>query len=761
MSTQLIWPHIFAAGAATLAALVILYGLWQRSRWGRAIAQLRDVSQGLEATYGLRSHREIHHSFDDIVRALSELSKRRPAARWVLDELRPVVAQYHRRSVVGSAGAWDEIRSSFLERKRHPVRLTRAAAGWVVLLGLAGTVLGFMEALPALREVLASQADQVATASPPTVDAPQGATGNGVTEPERSDVAGQAALTGQKLNRVLDSLRGVFLATFWGVISAFFLSACNLLLLEPAFDRFADNVDVLGARWFEPLIHPPDTLIDDALRGELRSYFDEIGKRLETVLNPLISQLRLSLEQMSGLASDFSGNIRMGVDTIENFHRAVEKLGGSAQGAVDQLVQIVRTSGDFVKEVESLQQKGLDKLAGALAGPAQVLASSAGALSGQVSTLSDSSKAIAEALGAHSHGEAALREDIASNVEILRTQLKAISHLGASIDSTAESLRVELTPLFSKLSKDLIEAQTRSAHESRATAEKVAAGVDSIRGMLVSLQALASPERIREEKRAIEELRKAVENLSRQAGQQPTASRTKQAPQPPESEEIRRLKAEVRSMRRQERPVPKAPPASLPSQIQRAPQAMYSEGRLARLLRWLGFGRASNDHPPLLNETHDQQVPVSEEPRSEHVRQHPFPKAEPSVDFHPTQSRSSAVDLRTLIRVVSPLLEEEPGNWDIERLLESLRRTMDGNDSVEVQHLVPANDGKGRLVALWPQGSQEGLALVTSGELADDTIIRYFDVSFGRRIIACRQPARVSRSGDEVTVLNKGKVESS
>lgn len=597
MSNQLIWPHLFAAGAVILAVLVILYDLWQRLRWDQAIVELREVSHSLETSYGLRSHRELHHSFDGIIRALLELSKNRPAARWVLDELRPVVAQYHRRSVVGSAGAWDEIRNAFLERKRHPVRLTRAAAGWVVLLGLAGTVLGFMEALPALREVLASQADQVSTTSPPAGETSPEA-GERTEPQERLDAAGQAALAGQKLNRVLDSLRGVFLATFWGVISAFLLSACNLLLVEPAFDRFADNVDVLGARWFEPLIQPPDTLIDDALRGELRSYFDEIGKRLETVLNPLISQLRLSLEQMSGLASDFSGNIRMGVGTLQTFHAAVKELGGSAQGAVDQLVQIVRTSGDFVREVESLQQKGLDKLTQSLSGPTEVLAKSAAAMDERVRTLAeqilsldDSSKAIVAALGAHSEGEAALREDISTNINALRQQMKEMSQLRASVDSTAKSLRTELTPLFSRLSQELSDAQALSAKESRSTTEQMAAGVESIRGMLVSLQTLSSPERIREERHALEDLRKAVERLSHQREQQ-TITRARQTPQPENEEQIRHLKEEIRPMRLQaaretEGLVP-APP--LPPPVEISPQAKSAPGGFARFLQWLGFG---------------------------------------------------------------------------------------------------------------------------------------------------------------------------
>lgn len=596
MPNQLIWPHIFAASAVLLTVLVILYGFRQRLRWGRAMVELREVSHGLETPYGLHSHRELHHSFDGILKALLELSKHRPAAQWVLDELRPVVAQYHRRYVVGSIGAWDEIRNAFLDRKRYPVRLTRAAAGWVVLLGLAGTVLGFMEALPALREVLAPQADQVSTASPPTGET--SIEGDGPGQPERSDVGEQAALAGQKLNRVLDSLRGVFLATFGGVISAFLLSACNLLLFEPAFDRFADNVDVLGARWFEPLIQPPDTLIDDALRGELRSYFNKIGEQLETALKPLIRELSSSLQEMSGLSSDFSGNIRMGVGTLQTFHGAVEKLGGSAQGAVDQLVQIVRTSGDFVREVESLQQKGLDKLAQSLSGPTEALANSAAAmdervrsLAGQVSSLDDSSKAIAAALGAHSEGEAALRGEISSNITALRQQMKEMSQLRSSVDSTAKSLRTELTPLFSTLSRELSEAQALSTKESRSTIEQVAGGVESIRGMLVSLQTLSSPERIREERRAIEELRSAIEILSHQLQQQaPVRGRPMpQSTQPENEHQVRRLKEEIRHLRQQTaREMKELVPA--PPALGTPHQAKSISGRFMRLLEWLGLG---------------------------------------------------------------------------------------------------------------------------------------------------------------------------
>ncbi len=122
----------------------------------------------------------------------------------------------------------------------------------------------------------------------------------------------------------------------------------------------------------------------------------------------------------------------------------------------------------------------------------------------------------------------------------------------------------------------------------------------------------------------------------------------------------------------------------------------------------------------------------------------------------------SSIDLSNISQAVCRFLADQTGGWEVERLVQSVRGSMGGNSSINVEHLVPHSSGEWRLVALWPQNSQEGLVLVSSGELVDDDIARYFDVGFGRRIIGCRQPARVSHSsGGEIMVLQKGRVESS
>lgn len=142
------------------------------------------------------------------------------------------------------------------------------------------------------------------------------------------------------------------------------------------------------------------------------------------------------------------------------------------------------------------------------------------------------------------------------------------------------------------------------------------------------------------------------------------------------------------------------------------------------------------------------------------------PQRQPSVynrseSYERVPSAPKSVDLQTLNEAICRFLAQESGSWEIEQLVQSVQRSSDGNAPIEIQHLGSYSSGEWRLVALWPQRSQEGLALVSSGELVDDDIAKYFEVSFGRRIIACKQPARVSRSGSEVTVLQRGRVESS
>lgn len=150
------------------------------------------------------------------------------------------------------------------------------------------------------------------------------------------------------------------------------------------------------------------------------------------------------------------------------------------------------------------------------------------------------------------------------------------------------------------------------------------------------------------------------------------------------------------------------------------------------------------------------------EHRAEALAPPPPTRLTPPYDsYQESRAHPAPIDLSALNQAVCRFLAQESGSWEIEQLVRSVQRSSDGNTPIEVQHLGSYSSGEWRLVALWPQRSQEGLVLVSSGELVDDDIAKYFEVSFGRRIIACKQPARVSRGGSEVTVLQKGRVESS
>jgi hypothetical protein len=426
---------------------------------------------------------------DELFSALAEYSRRAPGARDALNELIPVIREYHQRALPGGSEAWEEIRDSYLEQKRQPLRVVRAAAGWVVLIGLAGTVFGFGSAIPALRNVLTYQE----ASAPASASTTSGTSGTSTPQSESE----KAALAGQKLSKVLDSLGGVFIATFAGVLSAILLSVLAQVGLEPAYGRFSREVELLGARWFVPLIHAPDTLIDDALRSELKIYFEKVSESLESALRPLVHSLSVDLQQMSGLATDFSGNIQMGVSTLKTFHDAVARLGGSADGVADQIEKVARISTDFVRELAVLQEKG----AKALAGPANKLADSAVAIEARMKLLDGR----LDSLGAATRDSA----------NIVGEQTQAIKSLQESSVSLpilmADALRGRLTPVLEGQSKSLRESQGQLAEFHRETLTQFGLISAPLKDLFTSL--LQEPAREREKEQWIRDLRNELERL--------------------------------------------------------------------------------------------------------------------------------------------------------------------------------------------------------------------------------------------------------
>jgi len=394
---------VFCAGAAIALFLsVLVFSHWRQRRWSRAADQLQALRAELATTaFETMEHRGLFARSEALLGEVETRSGNYPNARRLLvGELFPVVTTYHRGAASNSGGEWEELSGRVLERWRFPIRLARAAASWVVLLGLAGTVAGFLEALPAFRGVIvAPLANQ---------ESPRASTGE--QPPEDGELQVRASAGHGQLGKALSSLYGVFIATFVGVVCALLLYLAVTLMLEPSFERFAVEVEGFGRRWFCPLLNKPTHFIDDELRTDLSGYFEVLGKQLTATLSPFVEGLRARLLGMSELAEALSKTMVAGQTTIVGFQEAVEKLRDSAAASVARLTEITTLSGDFLREVRSLQDAGrrqLEWMANAIAGPAQELAESAAALETRVSSLDSHLSGLATAV---SEDAAAVRE---------------------------------------------------------------------------------------------------------------------------------------------------------------------------------------------------------------------------------------------------------------------------------------------------------------------------------------------------------------
>lgn len=394
-----------ASLALIVAATTLVWGTFRVWWWRRATYELRRLRDSLnKSELSTRNHRALYRSFNDSRQLIRIEAEQGARGLQVVDDLLSEVSQYHRAAATGGSQGWDEIAYRFLQRRGRLLRITRAAASWAVLMGLAGTVLGFVEAIPALRDTLS-----VETQLRPD---------NDLEPPSQAGQPGESSSTDKddsvlsiargNLVRVLDSLGGVFFATFFGVISALVLYMAAALVFEPIFEAFSGEVELLGQRWFVPLIETPATILDETLRNELQEYFHQVGEALDKTLSPLVKSLSVNLSRMSDVAAGFSENIETGRDTLATFHTAVEKLGRTAGEAVGQVVGIVQTSKGFLQEVRDLQEEGGQRLTQAVAKfvqPTAELTASANSirlavddLSPQIQTMADRSQEIANAV---------------------------------------------------------------------------------------------------------------------------------------------------------------------------------------------------------------------------------------------------------------------------------------------------------------------------------------------------------------------------
>lgn len=478
------------AAFALLGALgLATWGLSKARGWRRLARELSEIGLAMEQSHVGERHRQLYRAFDAVREELWALSGGRPRARAALADLLPAATLLHARGMAG-ADEWSELREGFLDGLRRPLRLVRAAAGWAVLVGLAGTVLGFSQAIPALHEVLSDPAG-----NPPAIHA---ASEGGAGEP-------QAALP--RVQLVLSRLRGVFLATLGGVVGALLLSAAASFGQEPALATASREVARFGSRWLVPLIEAPDTLLDDTLRHELRGYFDEVARRVELVLSPVVTRLARELEKMEGISFGFAENLASGRATIATFHSAVGQLGGAADSGVKELVNIVNSSRDFIRELTELQTQGREQLTAAartLAGPVEALAGSAKAMDGRLEVLDrrlgdlgTSSIGISSAITEHCVENRDLRQEVSlrsvtfvQELAQVRGILDRLPDLAPGLGSAvAAGLKVEATALLA-----VWQEQNRQALEAqRGDAAEIAKGIEALANRLEQLETQLAP----------------------------------------------------------------------------------------------------------------------------------------------------------------------------------------------------------------------------------------------------------------------------
>ncbi|HSJ74665.1 MAG TPA: hypothetical protein VK899_00490, partial [Gemmatimonadales bacterium] len=76
----------------------------------------------------------------------------------------------------------------------------------------------------------------------------------------------------------------------------------------------------------------------------------------------------------------------------------------------------------------------------------------------------------------------------------------------------------------------------------------------------------------------------------------------------------------------------------------------------------------------------------------------PPPQKRPAPTHHSYQeARPHPIDLSSVNQAVCRFLADQSGGWDIERLVQSVRGSMDGNSSIDVEHLGSHSSGEWRV----------------------------------------------------------------
>lgn len=405
---------------------------------------------------GEHSHSTLYRHPEAVKALLEEVGAKHKAAWPVVEAFLNDALAYKHLPILGDASAWPEILERQQSRLDRAVHRLRIAASWMVLLGLAGTVLGFVQALPDLQGAFSAVEERLATTD---------GTNSGASElAEESPAEGTEA---PGLLAVLGDLRGVFLATLSGVVLALLLSGLATLGLEPAYHGLLEEMEPIGHRWLLPIVQSPEKFLDHVVQVELSKYFEGLTLNLKTTLQPTFDQLKTTLagetqalEAMAALARTVADEIRSGRKSLGEFQGTVTELGKSSQAAILAFDQVARSSVHLLAETRRSQEEG-EKRLGALIERLQAPTETFAAASREVheaalrfvelqAASGEHARGLQRDLLLHREGILALIRRLETAAEQLPLQTKATTELTASVgavDGRLSSLAAELATL--------------------------------------------------------------------------------------------------------------------------------------------------------------------------------------------------------------------------------------------------------------------------------------------------------------------------
>ena len=147
------------------------------------------------------------------------------------------------------------------------------------------------------------------------------------------------------------------------------------------------------------------------------------------------------------------------------------------------------------------------------------------------------------------------------------------------------------------------------------------------------------------------------------------------------------------------------------------------------------------------------------EPPKNTIKNHSPVSSQPRGSNPLANPGNADVRLDSLERaVLNALRSSDLGSLEGDELRKDVQLQLNGTQ-IDLQLLGRQRQDGWQMLLLFSPQSQEGVLLVSPGELVDTEVAQYFEGEYGRRIRSCRLPALVRREGNGLTVVRKGQVE--